>query len=224
MQSVPAKSAEQQALTVLIKTRALFICQRTKAFRLRGHLGEFGIVTGIGTARLHRSVNELRAGAIDGIPSVVRDAILAIYEEIEALDTKIARFEKDLALLSNQEDDTRRLFVAGSDAHSAEQRWKKPSRADLKTRESHSKGFVFVCGMSLVQQAKAKREAQKHGCRGQPNGGFQGCRCRGSEQDRQSCMGLVESWRYISSIVASQNCSFVVRKVGKPISVSAHKR
>jgi transposase len=112
MQSVPAKSAEQQALTVLIKTRALFIRQRTKAFQaLRGHLAEFGIVTGIGTARLRQLVNELRAGAIEGIPSIVRDAILAIYEDTEALDTKIGRFEKDLALLSKQEDDTRRLLT-----------------------------------------------------------------------------------------------------------------
>ncbi|MFB2567262.1 IS110 family transposase [Rhizobium sp. IMFF44] len=112
MQSVPAKSTEQQAMTVLIKTRALFIRQRTRAFQaLRGHLAEFGIITGTGTARLHRLLNELRAGAIEGIPSIVRDAILSIYEEIEALDTKVARFEKDLALLSKREDDTRRLLT-----------------------------------------------------------------------------------------------------------------
>ena len=45
--SVPVKSVEQQALTALIKARVLFIRQRTKAFQaLRGHLAEFGIITG----------------------------------------------------------------------------------------------------------------------------------------------------------------------------------
>ncbi|NEI74999.1 transposase [Rhizobium lusitanum] len=45
--SVPVKSVKQQALTALIKARVLFIRQRTKAFQaLRGHLAEFGIITG----------------------------------------------------------------------------------------------------------------------------------------------------------------------------------
>ena len=109
---VPVKSVEQQALTALIKTRALFIRQRTKAFQaLRGHLAEFGIITGTGTAKLERLAMELRERAIQGIPSAVRDTILAIYEEIEALDIKVARFERELAALSKQEDDTRRLMA-----------------------------------------------------------------------------------------------------------------
>lgn len=112
MRSVPVKSAEQQALTVLIKTRALFIRQRTKAYQaLRGHLAEFGIITGTGTAKIERLANDLRVGAVEGMPSAVRDTILAIYEDIEALDTRIAGFERELALLSKQEDDTRRLLT-----------------------------------------------------------------------------------------------------------------
>ncbi|WFU87958.1 hypothetical protein QA644_02355 [Rhizobium sp. CC1099] len=53
MRLVPVKTADQQALTVLIKTRALFIRQRTKAFNaIRSHLAEFGLIVGTGTVRL----------------------------------------------------------------------------------------------------------------------------------------------------------------------------
>lgn len=53
MRFVPVKTADQQALTVLIKTRALFIRQRTKAFNaIRSHLAEFGLIVGTGTVRL----------------------------------------------------------------------------------------------------------------------------------------------------------------------------
>ncbi|ULJ74165.1 hypothetical protein [Rhizobium gallicum] len=53
MRLVPVKTADQQGLTVLIKTRALFIRQRTKAFNaIRSHLAEFGLIVGTGTVRL----------------------------------------------------------------------------------------------------------------------------------------------------------------------------
>ncbi len=189
--TVSVKSVEQQALTVLIKTRALFIRQRTKAFQaLRGHLAEFGIVTGVGTSRLDRLVNELRIGAIDGIPSVVRDTVLAIYEDIEALNAKIARFEKNLALLSKQEDDTRRLLTIPGigpitastikayvpDATIFKSCRQFASWLGLTPRAHNSGGksrsgriskrgnpvlraLLFVSGVTLVRQARAKPHA-----------------------------------------------------------------
>ncbi len=186
--TVPVKSVEQQALTVLIKTRALFIRQRTKAFQaLRGHLAEFGIITGTGTAKVERLATDLRDGAMPGIPPAVQDAILAIYEEIEALDIKIARFEKELALLSKQEDDTRRLLAIPGigpitastiKAYVPDATIFKSSRQFASwlglTPRAHNSGgksrpgpiskrgnpvlraLLFVSGMTLVRQAKAK--------------------------------------------------------------------
>ncbi|WP_092583743.1 IS110 family RNA-guided transposase [Rhizobium mongolense] len=62
MRLVPVKTADQQALTALIKTRALFIRQRTKAFNaIRSHLAEFGLIVGTGTVRL-----EALARSLDG--------------------------------------------------------------------------------------------------------------------------------------------------------------
>ena len=186
--SVPVKSAQQQELTILISTRAFFIRQRTKAFQaFRGHLVEFGIVTGTGTAKAERLAADLRQGAIEEIPPTVRDTILAIYEEIEALDIKIARFERELASLSKQEDDTRRLLdipgigpitASTIKAYVPDATIFKSSRQFASwlglTPRAHNSGgksrpgpiskrgnpvlraLLFVSGMTLVRQAKAK--------------------------------------------------------------------
>ncbi|MFK4495961.1 transposase [Bradyrhizobium japonicum] len=51
MRFVPVKSVEQQGVLMLHRTRDLLIRERTGATNaLRGHLGEFGIVTGKGKA------------------------------------------------------------------------------------------------------------------------------------------------------------------------------
>ena len=49
MRFVPVKSPDQQAVLMLHRVRALLMRQRTMAVNaLRGHLAEFGIVTGQG--------------------------------------------------------------------------------------------------------------------------------------------------------------------------------
>src|SRR6516164_8980871 len=53
MRFVPVKSAEQQAMAVLVKSRALLVRQRTQAINvLRAHLAEFGIIAGTGMTKV----------------------------------------------------------------------------------------------------------------------------------------------------------------------------
>jgi transposase len=55
MRFVPAKTVEQQAVLMLHKTRDLLVRQRTMLINaLRGHLGEYGVVTAKGPER-HRA-------------------------------------------------------------------------------------------------------------------------------------------------------------------------
>lgn len=191
IQGVPAKSAEHQTLTVLITTRALFVRQRTKAFQaFRGQLSEFGIIAGTGTAKLERLAMDLRAGALKEIPIAVRDVLLAIYDEIEALTMKIVRFEKELAALSKHEGDARRLqtvpgvgpvTAATIKAYVPDALLFKSSRQfaswlGLAPRAHNSGGksrsgsiskrgnpvlraLLFISGMTLVRQAKAKPQS-----------------------------------------------------------------
>lgn len=191
IQSVPAKSAEQQTLTVLITTRALFVRQRTKAFQaFRALLSEFGVITGTGTAKLNLLAMDLRAGVLQEIPTAVRDVLLAIYDEIEALTMKIVRFEKELASLSKHEGDTRRLLaipgvgpVTAStikayvpDALVFKSSRQFASWLGLAPRAHNSGGktrsgsiskrgnpvlraLLFISGLTLVRQAKAKPQS-----------------------------------------------------------------
>src|SRR5262245_29077771 len=69
MRFVPVKSAEQQAMAVLVKSRALLVRQRTQASNaLRAHLAEFGIIAGTGITK----VAELIAIARDESVSAFR--------------------------------------------------------------------------------------------------------------------------------------------------------
>ena len=53
MRFVPVKSADQQGVLMLHKTRALMVKQRTMAVNaLRGHLSEFGLIAAKGIHRI----------------------------------------------------------------------------------------------------------------------------------------------------------------------------
>jgi transposase len=90
MRFVPIKSADQQAVLMLHKTRDLLIKQRTMSVNaLRGHLSEFGLIAAKG---IHR-VKELLALAFAdaGLPEDAREAVKILASHGEGLDAKIER-------------------------------------------------------------------------------------------------------------------------------------
>ena len=65
MRFVPVKSAEQQAVLMLHKTRDLLVKQRTMAVNaLRGHLAEFGVVAAKGIGRVDELLALAKADAV----------------------------------------------------------------------------------------------------------------------------------------------------------------
>jgi hypothetical protein len=53
MRTVPGKSAEEQAATIIVKLRELMVNQPTQAiYALRGHAAEFGIIAAQGCANV----------------------------------------------------------------------------------------------------------------------------------------------------------------------------
>ena len=81
MRFVPIKSADQQAVLMLHKTRELLVKQRTMAVNaLRGHLSEFGIVAARGIGR----VDELLTLA-EATPAGF--ALLAQADVLEGIDS-----------------------------------------------------------------------------------------------------------------------------------------
>lgn len=92
MRYVPVKSADQQSVLMLHKTRELLVKQRTMAVNaLRGHLSEFGLVAAKG---VHRVKDLLAlAEADERLPEAARAATAILAVEIHALDARIDDLE-----------------------------------------------------------------------------------------------------------------------------------
>jgi hypothetical protein len=93
MRFVPIKSADQQAVLMLHKTRELLVKQRTMAVNaLRGHLSEFGLIAPRGIQRV-KDLLEL-ALADETLPEEARQATAMLASHGEDLDERIDDLEK----------------------------------------------------------------------------------------------------------------------------------
>lgn len=108
MRFVPIKSADQQAVLMLHKTRELMVKQRTMSVNaLRSHLAEFGLVVAKGVRR----IAELSALAENdaSLPEEARDAAKTLALHIESLTQSIDALERKIAKAS-ADNRTRRLL------------------------------------------------------------------------------------------------------------------
>ena len=108
MRFVPIKSADQQAVLMLHKTRELLVKQRTMAVNaLRGHLSEFGLIAPKG---IHR-VKELLAlaQADETLPEEAKQATAMLASHSDGLDEKIGDLEKTIARASGKNQTIRLL-------------------------------------------------------------------------------------------------------------------
>jgi transposase len=97
MRFVPVKSAEQQSILMLHRTRDLFVRQRTMlANSLRGQLAEFGLIAPQGIWRI-RELHALAQHTDNAVlPDPARGCAELIMMQIEDLQTKIKAIEKTL--------------------------------------------------------------------------------------------------------------------------------
>lgn len=96
MRFVSIKTREQQARTMMFRTRDLLVRQRTQLINaLRGHLAEHGIVAPRGQAHLGRL-----AAALDeepsALPVAVRELGRMYLEQIASLDAKVGDLDATL--------------------------------------------------------------------------------------------------------------------------------
>ena len=109
MRYVPIKSADQQAVLMLHKTRDLLIKQRTMSVNaLRSHLAELGLIA----ARGVHKVKELIALALADahLPDEAKEAVGLMASHCEGLDAKINALEKRIAR-SNANNPVTRLLI-----------------------------------------------------------------------------------------------------------------
>ncbi len=109
MRYVEIKTEDQQARTMLFRTRDLLVRQRTQLINaLRGHLAEHGVVAPRGAVHVKRLAEAIDEES-NGLPAMVRDTGRLYLEQIGALTSQVAVLEKQLRAESYRSETTRRL-------------------------------------------------------------------------------------------------------------------
>ena len=112
MRFVPVKTAEQQAATMLHRTRALLIRQRTQLINaVRGHLAEFGLVARNGARNLRELADLVRDTAASALPDAARAMLVLLLEQIREAQVRIAHVERALEARAARSDACRRLMA-----------------------------------------------------------------------------------------------------------------
>jgi transposase len=110
MRFVPTKTAGQQAVAMVLKTRALLVRQRTQAVNaLRAHLAELGIIAGVGLAKVDTLAAIVRDETDVRLPKAARFALMAIADQVEALSGQINTLEGAIVAAAKCDADLRRL-------------------------------------------------------------------------------------------------------------------
>jgi transposase len=110
MRFVPIKSAEQQSVLVLHRTRDLLIRQRTMlANSLRAHCAEFGLVVAQGMAKLAELLARISDESDNRIPSLARGCLLVLAQQLQELQLKISEVERALHAWHRSSEVSRRL-------------------------------------------------------------------------------------------------------------------
>ena len=108
MRFVPIKSADQQAVLMLHKTREMFVKQRTMSVNaLRGHLAEFGIIVAKGIGRVEELLALAQSDA--ELPQIAKSAVAGLAQHLEGLEQSIEAVDDEIARAHKQNPTSRLL-------------------------------------------------------------------------------------------------------------------
>jgi len=109
MRFVAVKSAEQQGVLMLHKTRDLLTRQRTALINaLRGHMGELGIIAPQGAQNVAKLIEALRAAG-EEVPELARSALHALIDQLGLLEIGIRKAEAGILAWHKANEASRRL-------------------------------------------------------------------------------------------------------------------
>jgi transposase len=112
MRFVAVKSAEQQSQSMLLKTRELFIDQRTQVINmLRGHLAEYGIVAPQGPSHIRKLEAIVADGETSILPLTTRNMCIRLFDHIHVLDWQIDNLTSRIEAAAQQNETARRLMT-----------------------------------------------------------------------------------------------------------------
>jgi transposase len=109
MRFVAVKTKAQQAVLMLHKTRDLLVRERTRLINaLRGHLGEFGIVTPQDSAGVQAALRALHL-ELGALPELAHAALRGLAGQLEALGAEIESLERRILSWHRADETSRRL-------------------------------------------------------------------------------------------------------------------
>ena len=110
MRFVPVKSVEQQDVQMLHRIRSGLVKERTAlANRVRGLLGEYGIVAAAGIARLRRQLPDILEDADNQLSVVARQLFAELQEQLVAVDKRVDDYGDKITALHQGSEVSRRL-------------------------------------------------------------------------------------------------------------------
>ncbi len=113
MRFVAIKSAEQQSVLMMHRTRNLLVRQRTMLINaLRAHLAELGVVAPTGVPHVKKLLAVIADDADDRIPAPARRCLKSMARQFLSLQREIAAGEKRIHAWHRANDDSRRLETA----------------------------------------------------------------------------------------------------------------
>jgi transposase len=112
MRFVAIKSEEQQSVLMWHRVRTLAVANRTALVnQMRGLLGEFGLIAPAGIAQLRRRIPGILEDADAKLPSLARQILNDLLEQLHGLDDRIETYERQLATLARETDAARRIMA-----------------------------------------------------------------------------------------------------------------
>ena len=109
MRFVAVKTEEKQSNAMLFRTHQTLMRQRAQLIcALRGHLSEYGVIVAQGNAALFAFEEKIEERLAD-LPCAVLDATRLYYHHFSQLNQSLKSLEKQMAVATNADEDTRRL-------------------------------------------------------------------------------------------------------------------
>ena len=110
MRFVAMKTAEQQSLMMLHRTRSLLTRQRTMLVNaMRAHLAEFGIVAPVGLRGLNALLVVISDPKDERLPAIARSCLLSLMTALSTVEQEIATGERRIHIWHRSSAASRRL-------------------------------------------------------------------------------------------------------------------
>jgi transposase len=160
MRFVPVKSAEQQSVLMLHRSRDLLIRQRTMLVNaLRGHLAELGIIAAQGRRKVATLIEIVCDESDERLLPVARQALAVLVAQMRDLQIRIKALERALLAWHRSNEASRRLeTIPGVGFITA------TALAAMVTDPTHFKsGRQFAAWLGLVPRQNSSGDKERLG-------------------------------------------------------------